>query len=108
MDYLFVFKRLCFSYVHENCNSYFARLPTRLVFFLAPLWGVPSTTTTFSFCPLPSASIKVLLGDAVHSVKPYFGLGANSAFEDVTVLQVIDHQARALGLSPRLRVSLSR
>ena len=29
----------------------------------------------------------VLLGDAIHTVKPYFGLGANSAFEDVTALQ---------------------
>ena len=28
----------------------------------------------------------VLLGDAIHTVKPYFGLGANSAFEDVTSL----------------------
>jgi len=28
----------------------------------------------------------VLLGDAIHCVKPYFGLGVNSAFEDVTVL----------------------
>lgn len=29
----------------------------------------------------------LLLGDAVHTVKPYFGLGANSAFEDVVVLR---------------------
>lgn len=28
----------------------------------------------------------VLVGDAVHTVKPYFGLGVNSAFEDVAVL----------------------
>lgn len=28
----------------------------------------------------------VLLGDAIHTVKPYFGLGVNSAFEDVCVL----------------------
>lgn len=28
----------------------------------------------------------VLLGDAIHTVKPYFGLGANSALEDVSVL----------------------
>ena len=27
-----------------------------------------------------------LLGDAIHTVKPYFGLGANSALEDVTAL----------------------
>lgn len=27
-----------------------------------------------------------LLGDAIHTVKPYFGLGANSAFEDVSAL----------------------
>lgn len=29
----------------------------------------------------------VLLGDAIHTVKPYFGLGVNSAFEDVFVLR---------------------
>mmetsp|Transcript_15756 Transcript_15756/g.44928 ORF Transcript_15756/g.44928 Transcript_15756/m.44928 type:complete len:425 (+) Transcript_15756:139-1413(+) len=29
----------------------------------------------------------VLLGDAIHCVKPYFGQGVNSAFEDVEVLQ---------------------
>ena len=28
----------------------------------------------------------VLLGDAIHTVKPYFGLGANTALEDVSVL----------------------
>ena len=29
----------------------------------------------------------VLIGDAIHTVKPYFGMGVNSAFEDVSVLQ---------------------
>ena len=29
----------------------------------------------------------VLLGDAIHTVKPYFGLGANSALEDVIALR---------------------
>jgi 2-polyprenyl-6-methoxyphenol hydroxylase-like FAD-dependent oxidoreductase len=28
-----------------------------------------------------------LLGDAIHCVKPYFGMGVNSAFEDVSVLE---------------------
>jgi 2-polyprenyl-6-methoxyphenol hydroxylase-like FAD-dependent oxidoreductase len=28
----------------------------------------------------------VLLGDTIHTVKPYFGLGVNSALEDVKVL----------------------
>jgi len=28
----------------------------------------------------------VVLGDSIHCVKPYFGLGVNSAFEDVAVL----------------------
>ena len=28
----------------------------------------------------------VMLGDAVHTVKPYFGLGVNAAFEDVVAL----------------------
>uniref|UniRef100_A0A383WGF8 FAD-binding domain-containing protein n=1 Tax=Tetradesmus obliquus TaxID=3088 RepID=A0A383WGF8_TETOB len=29
----------------------------------------------------------VLVGDAIHTVKPYFGQGVNSAFEDVAVLE---------------------
>ena len=29
----------------------------------------------------------VLLGDAIHIVKPYFGLGVNAAFEDVGILE---------------------
>ena len=28
-----------------------------------------------------------MVGDAIHTVKPYFGLGVNSAFEDVGVLR---------------------
>jgi len=31
----------------------------------------------------------VLLGDCVHTVKPYFGLGANTALEDVQILSKI-------------------
>jgi len=34
----------------------------------------------------------VILGDAIHTVKPYFGLGANSALEDVQVrLCITEH-----------------
>mmetsp|Transcript_47786 Transcript_47786/g.153949 ORF Transcript_47786/g.153949 Transcript_47786/m.153949 type:complete len:324 (+) Transcript_47786:707-1678(+) len=42
----------------------------------------------FMFCgpELHRGGQAVLLGDAIHSVKPYFGLGVNSAFEDVVVL----------------------
>ena len=29
----------------------------------------------------------VLLGDTIHTVKPYFGLGLNSALEDVRYLE---------------------
>jgi len=44
---------------------------------------------TFSFCgpDVHFGSQAVLLGDAIHTVKPYFGLGVNSAFEDVQVLE---------------------
>ena len=31
--------------------------------------------------------VTVCVGDAIHTVKPYFGLGVNAAFEDVGVLQ---------------------
>ena len=36
----------------------------------------------------------VVLGDAAHTVKPYFGLGANSALEDVSCLaRIVDEHA---------------
>ena len=39
-----------------------------------------------------------LLGDSIHTVKPYFGLGVNSAFEDVTLLEeCLDAAAGSLG-----------
>jgi 2-polyprenyl-6-methoxyphenol hydroxylase-like FAD-dependent oxidoreductase len=45
----------------------------------------------------------VILGDAIHTVKPYFGLGANSALEDVQVrLCITDH---LLLIIPLLRFS---
>jgi len=36
----------------------------------------------------------VLLGDAIKTVKPYFGQGANSALEDVSVLDACLEDAR--------------
>jgi 2-polyprenyl-6-methoxyphenol hydroxylase-like FAD-dependent oxidoreductase len=44
---------------------------------------------TFSYAGpvLHHGSSSCLLGDAIHTVKPYFGQGVNSAFEDVAVLQ---------------------
>mmetsp|Transcript_37247 Transcript_37247/g.105094 ORF Transcript_37247/g.105094 Transcript_37247/m.105094 type:complete len:458 (+) Transcript_37247:47-1420(+) len=43
----------------------------------------------FQYCTpsLHHGSNTVLLGDCIHTVKPYFGMGVNSAFEDVAVLQ---------------------
>ena len=35
----------------------------------------------------PRGSSTVLLGDTIHTVKPYFGLGLNSALEDVRYLE---------------------
>eukprot|EP00282_Hemiselmis_andersenii_P005778 CAMPEP_0114150032 /NCGR_PEP_ID=MMETSP0043_2-20121206/22483_1 /TAXON_ID=464988 /ORGANISM="Hemiselmis andersenii, Strain CCMP644" /LENGTH=457 /DNA_ID=CAMNT_0001244729 /DNA_START=28 /DNA_END=1398 /DNA_ORIENTATION=- len=35
---------------------------------------------------LHRGSNMVLLGDCIHTVKPFFGLGVNSAFEDIVVL----------------------
>jgi kynurenine 3-monooxygenase len=41
----------------------------------------------------------VLLGDCIHTVKPYFGLGANVAMEDAIVLQqaLLDNPVRIHG-----------
>jgi kynurenine 3-monooxygenase len=45
----------------------------------------------------------VLLGDSAHTVKPYFGLGANSALEDVLVLSdVFDEAGADFGAVARL------
>jgi len=38
---------------------------------------------------LHEGSRTVLLGDSIHTVKPYFGLGANTALEDVQILDEI-------------------
>ena len=36
----------------------------------------------------------VILGDAAHTVKPYYGLGANTALEDVQVLsEILDEKS---------------
>lgn len=35
---------------------------------------------------LHAGAVAAAVGDSVHAVKPYFGLGVNSAFEDVAVL----------------------
>jgi len=56
----------------------------------------------FSFVgPMLHKNNACLLGDCIHSVKPFFGLGANSAFEDVAYLNrslalYDDHVASAL------------
>ncbi|CAM9549319.1 unnamed protein product [Chrysoparadoxa australica] len=49
-----------------------------------PLSKLP--TFTYVYPILHAGGVCVLLGDTIKSVKPYFGLGVNSAFEDVCVL----------------------
>ncbi|EKX46622.1 hypothetical protein GUITHDRAFT_70296 [Guillardia theta CCMP2712] len=45
----------------------------------------------------------VLLGDAIHTVKPYFGLGVNSAFEDVQKLsECLDKHESSAGMEGAL------
>eukprot|EP00908_Phaeocystis_cordata_P022341 Transcript_4762.p1 GENE.Transcript_4762~~Transcript_4762.p1 ORF type:complete len:515 (-),score=176.67 Transcript_4762:94-1638(-) len=63
----------------------------------------PSRLPEFRFAGprLHRGASTVLLGDAIHSVKPYFGLGVNAAFEDVAVLgEELDTQ-RSLGRALR-------
>jgi len=49
----------------------------------------PSSLPSFRYVAprLNQGDRTVILGDAIHTVKPYFGLGANSALEDVQVLK---------------------
>ena len=49
-----------------------------------------------------------LLGDTIHTVKPYFGLGLNSALEDVQYLELAlnkhkDNLEKALPYYSKLR-----
>jgi len=62
-------------YISEDDFEQFAQRPV-------------SRLPTFSFCgpSLHHAGTVALVGDAIHTVKPYFGMGVNSAFEDVAVL----------------------
>ena len=64
----------------------------------------PSFLPKFRFAGprLHRGASTVLLGDAIHSVKPYFGLGVNSAFEDVVAL------GRALDEAPTVGSALRR
>ena len=62
------------SITDETLAQVIAKPPSRL-----PLFRYAGPT-------LHKGASTVLLGDAIHSVKPYFGLGVNSAFEDVKAL----------------------
>jgi len=62
----------------RELESFAQRNPSRLPSFA---YAGPSLHVSAS-----SATI-VALGDSIHSVKPYFGLGVNSAFEDVICLK---------------------
>ena len=59
----------------------------------------PSRLPTFRYVGpnLHRGASTVLLGDAIHSVKPYFGLGVNSAFEDVDELATALDTRESLG-----------
>jgi kynurenine 3-monooxygenase len=48
----------------------------------------PSRLPVFRYCGprIHRGASTALLGDSIHSVKPYFGLGVNAAFEDVDAL----------------------
>jgi kynurenine 3-monooxygenase len=58
----------------------------------------PSTFPFFRYAGprLHKGERTVILGDACHSVKPYNGLGVNSAFEDVRILSDILQQGNSL------------
>lgn len=58
----------------------------------------PNNLPTFRYVEnLVQGDSIVMLGDAAHTVKPYFGLGANSALEDVVALQdALDTHASGL------------
>lgn len=49
----------------------------------------PSKLPKFSYAGpvLHRGKTTCLIGDAIHTVKPYFGAGVNSAFEDITYLE---------------------
>jgi 2-polyprenyl-6-methoxyphenol hydroxylase-like FAD-dependent oxidoreductase len=68
----------------------------------------PSTFSPFSYAgpDLHKGKTAVILGDCAHTVKPFFGLGVNSAFEDVVTLgRCLDAQQQSI---PKALVSYSR
>jgi len=72
----------------------------------------PSSLPSFSYCGpvLHMGPHAVLLGDTIKTIKPYFGLGVNSAFEDVMILndcleECNDDLAEALPLFTKKRAS---
>lgn len=74
----------------------------------------PSRLPLFRFAGprLHRGGSTALLGDAIHSVKPYFGLGVNAAFEDVAALgAALDEQPsleKALKAYSRKRAAEAR
>lgn len=64
----------------------------------------PGKLPTFKYAGphLHVGSRVVLLGDVIHTVKPYFGMGVNSALNDVQVL--LDKLQEFPVRTPRLRV----
>jgi len=68
---------------------------------------------SFSGPVLHRGSSVALLGDAIHTVKPYFGLGVNSAFEDIMVLDKAltkhgDDLSKALPFYSKVRAKEAR
>ena len=72
------------------CGHWIDRVgPKRALLYFALFSGW--SVILMGIAGMAMAASTALLGDAIHSVKPYFGLGVNSAFEDVTVLsQALD------------------
>ncbi|KAJ1485145.1 hypothetical protein T484DRAFT_1893076 [Baffinella frigidus] len=79
------------AYIREESYSFFASQAVSLL-------------PVFKHCgaTLHLSNSTVLVGDSIHAVKPYFGLGANSALEDTIVLR------RALDASPGDRATAFR
>ena len=62
-------------------------LTLTLTLTLALTLTLTLTLTRYVGPALHQGGSTVLLGDAIHTVKPYFGLGVNSALEDVLALR---------------------
>ena len=71
--------------LHENFPQFIPVMPERIYQQLSKQRDQKLPVFQVAKCSLHGPRT-VLIGDAIHTVKPYFGMGVNSALEDIFIL----------------------